>query len=617
MQRVFFSKKRICKHKRYYCNHGSNSQAESLIFSKATYPVPCTEEFHLEILSKFREDVAGNLCRKDMVILLFGQKAWAKSAKKERRTIMTDMRVLANLILQMRLVASQPTIQGEDVVDRKHFDTLTYAIQNLCKLEGFGKEKFALKLSLGYMLKKVIKIMKGYYIQKDDMEKAFEVGNFQSVLDHNWDFLFYSAQLACERRRNTLRKLTDMPLEEDVEKFRHFIVTEIQTIMQDEYTLWDYHKFVWLRNLIVSRLTLYNARRGSEPARLTLSEWKEAEEGQWVDPELAEKITDPLEEALLGGTKLAYMSGKGSRKLVPVLVPNESIEAVRKLVSERKNVGIVGDNVFLFPNSNNSRDHVSGYSCIKSVAAAMGEKLKKPNLLIADKFRHRASTLFALLDLPEEEREGWYRHMGHSAAINRDVYQSPLAIREMTRIGGFLKNLDCLGKNTIAKKKKRNTQTHTWDQTITSPSTNTSLETPKTSLPASSKSEDNILLNLSNESEMLEVSSNESQISGVTLQAESAIDISARHQEKRQYTHCNDKDASNVSSHFDKYIKLKGTGSKGSLPGAKEVEEFLYKFDIFQRQNITKKRKITLIKSKVFNERKKYRSLTEEYFESI
>ncbi|KAK3735160.1 hypothetical protein RRG08_061704 [Elysia crispata] len=87
-----------------------------------------------------------------------------------------------------------------------------------------------------------------------------------------------------------------------------------------------------VRNLIVSRLTICSARRGGEPARLTLSEWKEAEEGVWVDPELAENITDPLEENLLRGAMLADMAGKGRKKMVPVLIPNGTVKAVKKLV---------------------------------------------------------------------------------------------------------------------------------------------------------------------------------------------------------------------------------------------------------------------------------------------
>ena len=68
--------------------------------------------------------------------------------------------------------------------------------------------------------------------------------------------------------------------------------------------------------------------------------------------------------------------------------------------------------------------------------------LERPELLIADKFKHRASTLFALTEVPEEKRHAFYKHMGHSQQINRDVYQCPLAVKEVTQVGKFLDTLD-------------------------------------------------------------------------------------------------------------------------------------------------------------------------------
>ncbi|GFO41921.1 hypothetical protein PoB_006842600 [Plakobranchus ocellatus] len=34
----------------------------------------------------------------------------------------------------------------------------------------------------------------------------------------------------------------------------------------------------------------------------------------------------------------------------------------------------------------------------------------------------------------------FYRHMGHSEANNKNVYQCPLAVNEITRVGHFLLN---------------------------------------------------------------------------------------------------------------------------------------------------------------------------------
>ena len=82
---------------------------------------------------------------------------------------MSEMCSRASLILQMHTVVSQ-TFQGEDVLDRRNFDTLSGAIQNLCKKEKSSEEKSGLKLALGCTLKKTIRVMKGYYTQINDTD---------------------------------------------------------------------------------------------------------------------------------------------------------------------------------------------------------------------------------------------------------------------------------------------------------------------------------------------------------------------------------------------------------------------------------------------------------------
>ena len=62
--------------------------------------------------------------------------------------------------------------------------------------------------------------------------------------------------------------------------------------------------------------------------------------------------------------------------------------------------------------------------------------------IVATKNCHRISTLFAGLDVPQKDRELFYSHMGHSEDINRNVYQAPLAIQEITSMGKQLMQID-------------------------------------------------------------------------------------------------------------------------------------------------------------------------------
>ena len=78
----------------------------------------------------------------------------------------------------------------------------------------------------------------------------------------------------------------------------------------------------------------------------------------------------------------------------------------------------------------------------KKVTQMMEGHLKDPSHLTATKYRHRASTLYALQDIPEKDRNIFYKHMGHSMEINTNVYQCPLAVREITSVGRYLEKID-------------------------------------------------------------------------------------------------------------------------------------------------------------------------------
>lgn len=64
------------------------------------------------------------------------------------------------------------------------------------------------------------------------------------------------------------------------------------------------------------------------------------------------------------------------------------------------------------------------------------------DLLTATKNRHRISTIYASLDIPRNDGRFFYDHMGHSEQINKDIYQAPLALMEVIKVGKSLKQID-------------------------------------------------------------------------------------------------------------------------------------------------------------------------------
>jgi len=211
-------------------------------------------------------------------------------------------------------------------------------------------------------------------------------------------------------------------------------------MVDDQFLLWTSSEFIELRSLLVSRLTLFNSRRGGEPARLLLSEWRDAESSAWISDEMSQRIDDLLEKALLGKYLLAYQRGKGSRKMVPVLIAVDITDAMKLLVQVRDQCGVSSENAFLFPTTKSADGHADGCQSVHTTCINVG--VSEPEKLTATKMRHRASTFYALLDLPESEHRAFYSHMGHSKAINETVYQCPSSIAEVTKVGRYLQELD-------------------------------------------------------------------------------------------------------------------------------------------------------------------------------
>ena len=196
-----------------------------------------------------------------------------------------------------------------------------------------------------------------------------------------------------------------------------------------------------LRNAACARITLLNGRRGGEPARFLLADWLQGGNDEWIDKQRLKNL-DSLDCILVKSMKVIYMTGKGNNHLVPVIIPEDMILAMKKLSNESfsKVGGVLSNNKFIFASSKGSENHVSGWHVVNQICSKL--ILKSPKDIIATKNRHRISILFASLDVEDKGKELFYSHMGHSEKMNQDFYQAPLALLELTRVGKQLMKID-------------------------------------------------------------------------------------------------------------------------------------------------------------------------------
>ena len=411
------------------------------------------DEFRNEVMSHFITDEIGQVCSSDATILAIGQRLWDGHNKKldkkseVKRSVRTDMRRLAGLYIcfrdEQKIDNAIVTVgNASDMFQRRNFKILETSIKKFTTGEQ-GLIKPGLKMSLFYLLKSSAKILKATYLVQENDDQALEIDKFVAILDLNHNYIFGDAIYGINKSKQTkLRKPEVMPLEADVKKMRQFSIDTMSNLLGDKYLVWGAHEYISLRDTAASRLTLFNARRGGEPSRLTLTEWEDAESGAWVDQTRVQALEDPIDKLLVNSMKVTYQTGKGNNHLVPVLIPLDTYEAVKKLADpeSREQAGVRKENPYLFPSTQDSDCHISGWHAIHSIAKQAG--VANIALITATKMRHRISTLYASQDIPESQRHVFYKHMGHSENINKNVYQSPLALMEITHVGKHLSNFD-------------------------------------------------------------------------------------------------------------------------------------------------------------------------------
>ena len=327
----------------------------------------------------------------------------------------------------------------EMYLQKKNIKFVFQAIENL-SLDNNGNLKPGLKVNSKYLLIKLAKILKVIYLIDDKEDCASDIDKYLSLISITDGDVFGDAVYELNKNRNVnLRKPQELPLEDDVKLLRKYLISNINKLTCNKAI--NNNSFTDLRDLIICRLTIFNARRGGEPCRLKIKDWDDAKKDVWLNDETIKKL-DEIEKSIIKKVKITYQTGKGNNHLVPILFPLDVLEGLDILCSStvRESIDIHKNNEYIFASTHSSLNHVTGVYCFDKVCLSAG--VKRKDLLTATKNRHRISTLFAMMDLEPDDRQYIFKHMGHSSFINENVYQSPLVLKELSVVGKGLLKID-------------------------------------------------------------------------------------------------------------------------------------------------------------------------------
>ncbi|XP_057294029.1 uncharacterized protein LOC130657627 isoform X3 [Hydractinia symbiolongicarpus] len=411
------------------------------------------DQFKQRILNIIRDDAVGTLAKSDPVILMVGHRLYGKIKRRlnkkmeVERSVRSDMRRLAHVysrfkdrVLEVPRDCCNDKNNAGDMFLRENFEVLKYSIESYTHSD-LEVQKSGLKAALYYVLKDAAEKLIGYYLGKNNDVDAEKIKNFLVLLKLRKDEIFADATYDLNMRRNVkTKKPAQLPNEGDVQLIRDYVIERIRHLSSDPFIIMDRHTFVELRDCACTRLVLYNGRRGGEPSRLTVTQWIEAEKDEWLDKQRIQDIAK--ETNLSSGTKITFQSGKGVNHLVPVFIPKDTVAAMKLLANEqvRKDAGVLEENSYIFPSTQGSDNHCSGWHSLDNVCAKL--PIANRERISGTSNRHRLSTLIAGLGLSESDMSLAYDHFGHSERINKTIYQAPAAHRQLLSTGKHLSVLD-------------------------------------------------------------------------------------------------------------------------------------------------------------------------------
>ena len=348
-----------------------------------TNPRPSTEWD--TVIDKMDKDKLFDNINSDDVILQIGKHIYdarkpakCKDAKIKARTAMRRLAKLVDATVGISTAAELFVVAN--------FYQLEDAIKVICQTDsGTDKKmKAGLKIAIGALVRMSAKILAADYIIRQQREKAVEVEMFKKVFNMNYSKIFNDAEYQLkEKRQRDNRKPTALPDEGDLEKLRSHLNKCVSEAIRVKSTLTK-TRYVQLRQVVLARLTLLNARRGSEPARMLIKDFEERD--SWID---TTKLSSD-DATVLVKYSITFIIGKGAT-LVPVLIQKDCEKAMTILANEKNRTaaGVSEENLFMFAYTQMSEDGTTGYNEIMQVC----HHISIP-VITATSIRHRTSSMF-------------------------------------------------------------------------------------------------------------------------------------------------------------------------------------------------------------------------------
>ena len=395
-----------------------------------------SDEFK-KLLNAMIIDNVSTMAKTDPIILEFGSRFfnWHSSKTEKLPTVMKRVRITIRLLSRLYIEFKKHLPNSIDASEMFKVQNLKSLICAIEALTDSGEEmKSGLKVQIENLIKDVTKVIQAHFIITGNNVGANDISEFLKVFPVIAREVFHGAHYRIHQKRNkSTRKPANLPDTDVINQLNN----HLKEITSGGYIKLSLPSMVFteVRDAACARLTVFNGRRGGEPARLFIYQWQEAIEGVWLRQTTRETYKNEIET----GNRITFQEGKGNRQ-VPVFIPPDLVAAINFLCSMevRKESDVADTNTYVFPSTKGSDNHISGWHALMNSC----KKAHIDGKVNGTMNRHRVSTMIGMLGLPENEQQLAFDHFGHSGDVNRNIYQAPQAERQLATTGRYLQMID-------------------------------------------------------------------------------------------------------------------------------------------------------------------------------
>ena len=363
-----------------------------------------------------------------------------KHGSSQKKLVSQYMRIMARLLIQLRLHTKSETASLEDFILPEKFDIIIEVVHKMA-LHSTGERNVpefkcpSLALKIGHHLMKCAYIVRGKSLRNRNRMLERDVLGFIDLYKLEWEarVSFHAHSTLNEKRQRSPELL---PCTEDLQKLAHYQQEEMNRLSQELNDNPSSSAWLELAEHTLTKLTVFNKRRGGEASKILVSDYVGRPAWHEGCIEEFEAVLSPLEKYLCKRLELIRVVGK-LRNAVPVLLTPELVAAIEILIKYRKDVGVHKDNKFLFPRVyGGSLDHLKTWDCLRQIA--MKANLKNADRIQSTKLRKYVATVSQVFCLETNEMDWLAKHLGHDIRTHRNYYRLHDSTVEMAKVSKLL-----------------------------------------------------------------------------------------------------------------------------------------------------------------------------------